>query len=83
MDVYAKMRTLTPNHQMKTKFTTKSYWRPTPYRMRLMGDVLLAISTAFAGAAMLNDYPTLGIVVQLVGVVGKFLTNFSHTEYGS
>lgn len=68
---------------MKTKFSTKSYWRPTPYKLRLAGDLLLAISTSFAGVAFISDYPTLAITVQLIGVVGKFLTNFSHTDYGS
>lgn len=67
---------------MRTKFSTSSYWRPTPRRMRIIGDTMLAISTAFAGAAMLTDYPTIGVIVQMIGVIGKFFTNFSHVEYG-
>lgn len=67
---------------MKTRYTLQSYWRPTPHHLRVIGDTLLLITTAFDGVALLTDFPTIGIIVQVIGVLGKFLTNFSHTDYG-
>jgi len=65
----------------------KRYWTPTPKKWRRIGDSLLAVSTVLAIGGLwqfdnLKDVFTpielkVMIVLSLVlGVVGKFLTNF-------
>ena len=54
----------------------KGYSKPTPKKLRRLGDGLLILSTSIAGYAMANDYPTVEFVVMVSGVAGKFLTNF-------
>jgi len=65
----------------------KRYWTPTPKKWRRIGDSLLAVSTVLAIGGLwqfdnLKDVFTpnelkIMIVLSLVlGVIGKFLTNF-------
>ena len=64
-----------------------NYWRPTPKKWRKIGDSLLAVSTVLSIGGLwqfdnLKDVFTpnelkIMIVLSLVlGVIGKFLTNF-------
>ena len=64
-----------------------NYWKPTPKKWRKIGDSLLAVSTVLSIGGLwqfdnLKDVFTpnelkIMIVVSLVlGVIGKFLTNF-------
>jgi hypothetical protein len=62
------------------KQKVKTYDKPTPRKMRRLGDALLAASTMAAGYAGLSDYPKLSAALMIVGVVGKFLTNFYADE---
>lgn len=64
----------------KTKFTWKSYWEPTPKRIRRFGDSLAAAGTLGAGIAVLNGHPIVGTVVMVAAVVGKFISNFFSEE---
>lgn len=57
----------------------KNYYKPTPKKMRKLGDALLGISL-IAIPAELSGYTWLSISVFLVGVIGKFLTNFFSDE---
>lgn len=53
------------------------YASPTPKKWRKIGDALLAVSTTittYAIADEWNKYATLSALI--LGVVGKFLTNF-------
>lgn len=53
------------------------YSSPTPKKWRKIGDALLAVSTTittYAIADEWNKYATLSALI--LGVVGKFLTNF-------
>jgi hypothetical protein len=53
------------------------YASPTPAKWRKLGDSLLAISTLITTYAIADDwskYAQLGALI--LGVVGKFLTNF-------
>jgi len=54
----------------------KKYWEPTPLKWRKLGDALLAASTTAATYAIYNDYKIIAITALVVGVVGKFLSNF-------
>lgn len=61
---------------MATQFSSKSYWAPTPVKLRKIGDALLGIFSLTSTAAMVNDDKRLAIASLLIGVIGKILTNF-------
>jgi len=65
----------------------KNYWKPTPKKWRKLGDSLLAVATIIAVGGIWQfdglkelftaDELKLMIISSIVlGVVGKFLTNF-------
>ena len=58
------------------KFGLKSYFLPTPKRMRILGDSLAAASVFIGGFAIINEYNTIAIIVLVLGWLGKFLSNF-------
>lgn len=58
------------------KFSWKSYFEPTPKRMRILGDSLAAAGTFGAGIVVLNGHPVAGTIVMVVAIVGKFISNF-------
>jgi hypothetical protein len=63
-----------------TKFSMKSYWAPTPNKMRKIGDSLLGIFSITSMSSMIMDNKTLAITSLIIGVVGKVLTNFFSEE---
>jgi hypothetical protein len=64
------------------KIDPKSYFKPTPKFMRIIGDTLLAmtgVSLSFDNYMMLHR--TLYHIVIVVGILGKYLTNiFTNKE---
>jgi hypothetical protein len=60
----------------KLKFGWKRYFEPTPKRLRILGDSLAAAGTFGASIAVLNGHPIAGTIIMVVGVVGKFISNF-------
>jgi hypothetical protein len=53
----------------------KNYWHPTPKKWRKFGDALLGV--ALMGIpADLAGYKWVGITMFIIGIVGKFITNF-------
>lgn len=58
------------------KFGWKSYFKPTPKRLRIFGDSLAAAGTFGASIAILNGQPIVGTVIMIVSVIGKFISNF-------
>ena len=53
------------------------YLAPTPKKMRKLGDALLAVSTTITTYAIADDWSKwIQISALMMGVVGKFLTNF-------
>lgn len=56
----------------------KKYWSPTPKKWRQIGDALLGISTMGVPAVLMN-HAWIGITLFIIGIIGKFLTNF-YTE---
>lgn len=65
----------------------KNYWAPTPKKWKKIGDALLATSTVITVGGMLQfenlkEIFTIGqirwltIAPMILGVIGKFLTNF-------
>jgi hypothetical protein len=58
----------------------KSYWAPTPNKMRKIGDSLLGIFSITSMSSMVMDNKTLAITSLIIGVVGKVLSNFFTEE---
>ena len=64
----------------KTKFSIKSYWAPTPKKVRKIGDTLLGIFSIMSMSSMIYDVKELAVACLIIGVVGKILTNFFSEE---
>lgn len=73
------------------KISTKSYWAPTPKKWRKIGDAILAVGTFVTAGALLEydkmkeiftaqEVKAIIAVAFILGVTGKFLTNFFTTE---
>jgi hypothetical protein len=62
------------------KFGWKSYFEPTPKRIRVLGDSLAASGTFGAGIVILNGHPVAGTIVMVIAVIGKFISNFFTDE---
>lgn len=59
------------------KNVLKYYGSPTPKKWRKLGDALLGISTTITTYAIAADYEKwVSLTALLLGVIGKFLTNF-------
>lgn len=54
----------------------KNYFKPTPKRLRVLGDTLLGISTFITGLSISENIKWLAYGSLIIGVCGKFLTNF-------
>jgi hypothetical protein len=57
------------------KFGLSQYAKPTPKKLRRLGDGLLLVSTIMTNEIMV-DKPALASISLICGVLGKFLTNF-------
>jgi hypothetical protein len=63
----------------KIKFGLSEYAKPTPKKLRRLGDGLLLASTIVTEESMTSN-PAVASVALLCGVIGKFLTNFFSAE---
>lgn len=61
---------------MKIKFKIKSYYQPTPAKLRKIGDALLGASQFLTGYSIVMDEKYLAFTCIAIGTVGKFMTNF-------
>lgn len=61
---------------MKIKFKVKSYYQPTPKKMRKIGDALLGASQFMTGYSIVMDEKWLAFICIAIGTIGKFMTNF-------
>jgi len=52
------------------------YYAPTPVKWRKLGDASLGISTTITGFAIYEEIKWIAITALILGVIGKFLTNF-------
>lgn len=55
---------------------SSNYFKPTPKKWRQLGDALLGVSTTITGYSLYVDLKWVAAVALILGVVGKFLTNF-------
>lgn len=58
----------------------KNYWKPTPKKWRKIGDALLAVALYAQTQEALTGYSHVTQIVSIVGLLGKFLTNFFAEE---
>lgn len=65
---------------MPTKFGFKNYFKPTPKRIRILGDSMAAASTLAASFTIMYGSENLGTAILITGWVGKFLSNFFTDE---
>ena len=61
---------------MKIKFKIKSYYQPTPAKLRKLGDALLGASQFLTGYSIVMDEKYLAFTCIAIGTIGKFMTNF-------
>jgi hypothetical protein len=61
---------------MRIKFKIKSYYQPTPKKMRKIGDALLGASQFLTGYSIVMDEKYLAFTCIAIGTIGKFMTNF-------
>ena len=54
----------------------KHYFEPTPKRIRVIGDSIVAAATFAASISVLNGHAIAGTVIMIVGAAGKFVSNF-------
>ena len=58
------------------KFSLKGYFEPVPVLARKIGDALLASSSFIVTYSIINNYKSIAVTALIMGIVGKFLTNF-------
>lgn len=57
------------------KFGLKYYFKPTPKKIRLIGDSLAAASLFVSGMTLMEGYKEIAIFIAVSGWVGKFISN--------
>lgn len=65
------------------KFGLKYYFKPTPKKMRVLGDSLAAASLFVSGMTMMEGYKELALFIAISGWLGKFISNMfadAHTK---
>jgi hypothetical protein len=58
------------------KFDINGYYKPTPSKIRKVGDIMQYGAQIATGASIVNNKPELGLIVMILGAVGKILSNF-------
>lgn len=58
----------------------KNYYAPTPKKWRRLGDALLGVSTTITTFAIYEEMKWIAISALILGVIGKFLSNFFNEE---
>ena len=61
----------------------KDYFKPTPKRLRILGDTLLGVSSVITAAAIAQQVNWLAYSSLIIGVIGKVFTNFFKDEVDS
>ena len=65
---------------MAQKVKWSNFFKPTPKRVRVLGDSLAGSAVFIATISMVSGYEKIAIAVAIVGMVGKFLSNFFADE---
>ncbi len=59
-----------------SEFGYKHYFKPTPKRIRIIGDSVVAAATFAASISVLNGHAIAGTIIMIIGAAGKFVSNF-------
>lgn len=62
------------------KFGLAQYFKPTPKRIRILGDSMAAASLFVSGLAISSGHEKLAMYVSIAGWAGKFISNFFTNE---
>jgi len=62
------------------RFGWKYYFKPTPKRIKILGDSLAAGSLFVAGLSLVSGYEKIAIAVAISGWIGKVISNFFTDE---
>lgn len=65
---------------MKTKFTWKGYWQPTPVKFRRLGDALFGVFSITSMSSIITEHRELAVASLIIGTLGKVLSNFFSEE---
>jgi len=57
------------------KFGFQHYYKPTPPKMRKIGDTLLGIAAYITAQAITSNHPVIAYIALGIGIAGKVLTN--------
>jgi hypothetical protein len=60
---------------MKNKIGFKEYFKPTPKNIRKIADSILAATLMAGTFSFAMEHKTIAIVIMVVGVVAKFVSN--------
>jgi hypothetical protein len=60
----------------KYKFGIGCYFQPTPRNLVNMGNALVGAATFGAGVSWVADRPTVSLALLVLGMIGKFVTEF-------
>ncbi len=58
------------------QFGWKHYFKPTPKRIRILGDSMAAASLFVSGMAISQGHEQVALYVSVAGWAGKFISNF-------
>ena len=58
------------------EFKINGYYKPTPEKIRKVGDIMQYGAQIAAGASIVNQKPEIGLIVMIIGSIGKILSNF-------
>jgi hypothetical protein len=64
------------------KFGFKQYFQPTPKKLRVLGDTLVALGTAAGSWTIVDGNHQAGTIIVVISVIGKFLSNFFSENKG-
>ena len=63
------------------KFGVKHYWKPTPVKMRKLGDSIAVACASISGLCYVTQAPTWLVTSLIVAAfLGKFITNYFTDE---
>ena len=57
-----------------------NYFKTTPKRVKILGDSLAGSAVFIATISLVSGYEKIAIAVAIIGMVGKFLSNFFTDE---
>jgi len=64
------------------KFKLDGYYKPTPEKIRKVGDIMQYGAQVATGISIVNEKPEIGLIVMIIGSIGKILSNFFVEENG-